>query len=107
MAVVEKLAESLARNRWLLLFRGIAAILFGMLALRQPGRSLASYLLLFGAFTLADGIVGAWTAMAHRQDGESRWMLVIGSLLGVGIVFVVLAFKAKAAAGRMIEARLS
>jgi uncharacterized membrane protein HdeD (DUF308 family) len=89
MAVVEKLAENLAetlsRNWWVLLLRGVVAILFGVLAFMQPGISLASLVLLFGAFAFADGVLGAWTAISHRKDTENWWVLLLEGLLGVGV----------------------
>jgi len=89
MAVVEKLAEDLAetlsRNWWVLLLRGIVAILFGALTFLQPGISLASLLLLFGAYALADGVLAAWTAITHRKDRENWWVLLLEGLVGIGV----------------------
>jgi uncharacterized membrane protein HdeD (DUF308 family) len=89
MAVVEKLAEDLAetlsRNWWVLLLRGIVAILFGVLSFMQPGISLASLVLLFGAYALADGVLGSWTAISHRKDRENWWVLLLEGLLGIGV----------------------
>ena len=89
MAVVEKLAEDLAetlsRNWWVLLLRGIVAILFGALTFMRPGISLASLLLLFGAYALADGVLGAWTAITHRKDRENWWVLLLEGLVGIGV----------------------
>jgi uncharacterized membrane protein HdeD (DUF308 family) len=89
MAVVEKLAENLAetlsRNWWVLLLRGIVAILFGAFTFLQPGISLASLLLLFGAFAFADGVLGAWTAITSRKDRENWWVLLLEGLVGIGV----------------------
>lgn len=89
MAVVEKLAENLAltlsRNWWVLLLRGAVAILFGILTFLQPGISLASLVLLFGAYALADGVLGAWTAITHRKDRENWWVLLLEGLVGIGV----------------------
>jgi uncharacterized membrane protein HdeD (DUF308 family) len=89
MAMVEKLAENLAetlsRNWWVLLLRGIVAILFGVLAFVRPGISLASLLLLFGAYALADGVLGTWTAISHRKDRENWWVLLLEGLVGIGV----------------------
>jgi uncharacterized membrane protein HdeD (DUF308 family) len=89
MAAVEKLAENLAvtlsRNWWVLLLRGVVAILFGVLTLMRPGISLVSLLLLFGAYALADGTLGAWTAITHRKDRENWWVLLLEGLIGIGV----------------------
>jgi uncharacterized membrane protein HdeD (DUF308 family) len=79
------LAGMLARNWWVLLLRGIVAILFGILAFALPGISLASLILLFGAFCLADGLMAAWTAFSNRRQKENSWLLLIGGLVGIGV----------------------
>jgi uncharacterized membrane protein HdeD (DUF308 family) len=79
------LAGMLARNWWVLLLRGIVAILFGILAFALPGISLASMILLFGAFCLADGLMAAWTAFSNRRQKENSWLLLIGGLVGIGV----------------------
>ena len=89
MPVAEELAQNLAgtlaRNWWVLLLRGIVAILFGIVTLARPRISLASLVLLFGAFCLADGLMAAWTAFSNRKQKENGWLLLISGLLGIGI----------------------
>ena len=80
-----QLAVILSRTWWALLLRGLVAIAFGVLAWRNPGISLATLVLLFGVFTLADGILGVWTAIAGRGEHDDWWVLLLGGLLGVGI----------------------
>jgi uncharacterized membrane protein HdeD (DUF308 family) len=79
------LAAILARHWWVLLLRGVVAILFGVLSFASPGISLASLVLLFGAFCLADGLMAAWTALSNRKQKENGWLLLIGGLLGIGV----------------------
>ncbi len=86
MDVVEKkLAEILFRNWWVLLLRGLVAIAFGVLIWVQPGISLAALVLLFGAYSMADGILGVWTAVAARKEREQWWVLLLEGLLGIGV----------------------
>jgi uncharacterized membrane protein HdeD (DUF308 family) len=58
-----------------LLLRGIVAIAFGVLTWFQPGISLASLVLLFGVYSMADGILGARTAIAGRKERDHWWVL--------------------------------
>jgi uncharacterized membrane protein HdeD (DUF308 family) len=86
MNIVEnKLTTILSRNWWVLLLRGLVAIAFGALTWLQPGISLAALVLLFGAYTMADGILGVWTAFAGRKEHEHWWVLLLEGLVGIGV----------------------
>jgi len=86
MNIVEKkLAAILFRNWWVLLVRGLVAIAFGVLVWFQPEISLAALVLLFGAYSMADGILGVWTAIAERKEREHWALLLLEGLLGIGI----------------------
>jgi uncharacterized membrane protein HdeD (DUF308 family) len=86
----QRLASVLTRSWWLVLLRGIAAIAFGILTWVQPGISLAALVLLFGAYSLADGIFALWTVVAGPKDHESWWMLLLGGLVGIGVGLLTL-----------------
>ena len=54
--------QLVARNWWLFLLRGLAAITFGVLSLIWPGISLVTLILLFGAYALVDGVFALATS---------------------------------------------
>ena len=83
--IEHRLASVLSRHWWLLLLRGLVAIAFGILTWLQPGISLAALVILFGAYSLADGILASWTAIAGGKDNDYRWVLLLEGLLGIGI----------------------
>lgn len=80
-----QLVTILSRNWWILLLRGLVAIAFGVLAWLQPGISLAALVLIFSAFTMADGILKAWTAISGRKEHEHWWVMLLGGLVGIGV----------------------
>ena len=59
---------------WMLLLRGIAAILFALLLLFQPQLTLAAYAIVFAIYTLADGISTIAGSLTRR---EGQWFLVL------------------------------
>jgi len=72
----------LAKYWWLILLRGIAAIVFGILAFVWPGITLLTLILFYGAFALADGVL----ALAHAIMGGnvgSRWWLALVGIAGI------------------------
>ena len=76
------LLQALAKNWWLLLLRGIAAIVFGILTFVWPGITLLTLVLLYGAFALVDGICSVVAAVMGSVPG-SRWWLAIVGICGV------------------------
>lgn len=81
---VNRLANVFARNWWVVLLRGLVAIAFGIMVWVLPGVSLAALILLFGAYALADGILGVWTAVSGRREHPDWWVLLLWGLLGIG-----------------------
>jgi len=79
------MAATLRRNWWVLLLRGIAAIAFGVLTWFEPGVTLAILVLLFGAYSLVDGVLGVWSALAARKEHDDWWLLLLVGLLGIGV----------------------
>jgi uncharacterized membrane protein HdeD (DUF308 family) len=80
--------HALAKNWWLVLLRGICAILFGVLAFIWPGMTLVTLVLLYGAFALADGVLALAAAIMGGGTPAPRWWLAAVGLLGIaaGIV---------------------
>lgn len=73
-------AESLAQSWWLLLFRGVVAVLFGLLALTSPGLTLIALTLAFAVLVLIDGVLLIAAAFAGRKDGEYWWLTLLEGL---------------------------
>ena len=84
--------EALKRYWWVPVIRGIAGIVFGVIAFAYPGVALATLVLLFGAWVLIDGVFRIVGATAGRaSDPDWGFHLIIGIL---GIVVGVLTFRA-------------
>ncbi|MFD1709624.1 HdeD family acid-resistance protein [Ottowia sp. GY511] len=79
------LAAGMARNWWVLLLRGIVAIVFAVLTWMQPAISLAALVLVFGIYVLADGILGIWAAFSGRQEHRHWWVLLLWGLVSVAV----------------------
>jgi len=74
---------TLTRHFWAFLLRGIAAISFSVLTFVAPHVSLATLVLLFGAYALVDGlfalILGVRRTIHHRSSG----LLLLSGVLGI------------------------
>ena len=68
-------------NWWALAVRGVAAILFGLVALIWPGLTLAVLIIVYGAYAIVDG---AFAIVAgFRAGGTRRWLLLTESVLSI------------------------
>jgi len=80
-----------SRDWWVYAARGIAAILFGIMALIWPGPTLAVLILLFGAYAFVDGI-SLIVALA-RGDVLARshkWITGLMGVLGIAVAIATL-----------------
>jgi uncharacterized membrane protein HdeD (DUF308 family) len=84
--------HALAKSWWLLLLRGIAAILFGILAFIWPGLTLVTLVLLYGAFALVDGVISLIAAFTGSAKPVPTWWLVVVGLLGIAAGIVTFAW---------------
>lgn len=81
------LATLLARNWRILLWRGIAGILFGILALLWPGLTLLTLLFVYGAYALIDGVFALIAACTGGALLPRWWLLLVGVIgIGAGVV---------------------
>lgn len=83
--VPPSLLEGLARNWWLMLLRGIAAIVFGVMAFVWPGPTLAVLVIFFGAYMLVDGALALWAAITGHNGTALRWWLAVVGASGIAV----------------------
>jgi uncharacterized membrane protein HdeD (DUF308 family) len=84
----ETMWEDLRNNWGWILVRGIAAVIFGVLALLLPEITLTALVLLWGAYALLDGVLALIAAFRIRDRGKPFWALLVVGILGIaaGIV---------------------
>lgn len=88
----EEMSALLARNWWAVLLRGLIAVAIGLLTLWMPAASLASLVLLFAAYLLADGALGIIAAVRAARRHERWGWLVLEGLLDIGAGVATLAW---------------
>ena len=86
------IAAALARNWWLLLIRGILAVLFGVVAFAWPALTLVTLVLLYGAYAFVDGLTAIWLGASSRA-----WGLLLFGVLGIIVGIYVFFFPGIAA----------
>src|ERR1044072_7010315 len=85
------MVHALARNWWLILLRGIAAVIFGVLTFAWPGITLVTLILLYGVFALADGVLALVAAIMGGHPAPRWWLAIVGLLgLGAGLITLMM-----------------
>ena len=83
------LLHGLAKHWWLLALRGLAAIVFGVLAFAWPGITILSLVMLYGAYALVDGVFSIFAAIGGGTPAPRWWLAIVGIL---GILAGLIAF---------------
>ena len=75
-------------NWWALVIRGVAAIIFGILAFVWPGITITALVLVFGAYAIVDGIFAIIAGVRAPKSLSRWWLLLIEGIVSVaaGIV---------------------
>lgn len=82
--------RALSSHWWALVVRGVAAILFGVLAFLAPGWSLLVLVIGFGAYALVDGLFSLVAAVRVGERGRGfGWLLFAGA---IGVVAGMVTF---------------
>lgn len=82
--------EALKSGWRLIVLRGVAAVLFGILAFILPGITLTSLLIIFAVFAVLDGVFALITGIEAPKGVSGRGSLIMRGL--IGIVVGVVAF---------------
>ena len=77
------LLYELSKHWWLLLMRGIAAIVFGVLAFIWPGLTLLTLVILYGVFAIVDGVLALAAAFGRTDAEVPRWWLLFTGILDI------------------------
>jgi uncharacterized membrane protein HdeD (DUF308 family) len=75
--------QVMARNWWLLLIRGIAAVIFGIAVLVAPDIALAVLVLMWGVYAVVDGIFAIVAGFRGGPTVTNRWLTLLEGVIGV------------------------
>jgi len=92
-------ARAITANWWVLLLRGLVALAFGIVAFAYPFSAVGAFIIVFGAFAFADGVLTIFQAFrfAHPERW-SWWYVILQGLAGIAIAAVVFFYPGLAAA---------
>lgn len=74
---------NLTRNWWLVVVRGLLAILFGLAAFFWPGLTFLVLVLMFGVYALVDGAFAMLTGLMRSKYSSRWWVFLLEGLISV------------------------
>lgn len=80
----------LAHNWWMLLLRGIVALVFGVLCLAYPSVTLIVMTIMFGVYALLDGILALVSSISMVKGRARWWSTFVEGTVGVILGLVIL-----------------
>jgi uncharacterized membrane protein HdeD (DUF308 family) len=63
---------------WLVLIRGVLAVLFGLYALFSPAAALLALVFVYGFYAIMDGVVALAVGIRHRRTSHWGWHVAQG-----------------------------
>lgn len=80
LSQLRTMGNILAQNWWIILWRGIAALIFGLITWFNPVITLYVMVIFFGGYAFVDGVLGIIMAIRGRHDHHKWWLLLIWAL---------------------------
>jgi uncharacterized membrane protein HdeD (DUF308 family) len=87
---MDAVVRTLSQNWWLVLLQGVLSVVLGILALVWPGVTLGVVLVLWGLFTLLNGVVDVFAALGAAGSHRSWGWRLAGGLVGILAGLVIL-----------------
>lgn len=99
MTPSDPMSALLAHNWWAVALRGLAAVVFGLIALFVPGAVLLTLALLFAAYLLVDGVLGIIAAVRAATHHDRWGLLLFEGLVNIVVGVIAAVFPAAAVLG--------
>lgn len=84
------MVRTLSQYWWLVILRGVLAILFGALAFVWPGITWLTLIIMFGVYAIVDGVVTAATGLARTKDTPRWWTFLLEGFIGIAAGVIAL-----------------
>jgi uncharacterized membrane protein HdeD (DUF308 family) len=82
---------NLTRNWWLIVIRGLLAILFGLIAFFWPGLTFFVLVLTFGVYAIVDGIFAMLSGLVSSKYSPRWWVFLLEGIVSLAAgVFAIM-----------------
>ena len=81
---------NLTRNWWLVVIRGLLAIMFGLIAFLWPDLAWLVLILMFGVYAIVDGVFAMLSSVTRSRYSSRWWVFLLEGIVSVAAGTVVL-----------------
>ena len=74
---------NLTRNWWLIVIRGLLAILFGLIAFFWPGLTWLVLILTFGVYAIVDGVFAMLAGLVSSKYAQRWWVFLLEGVVSL------------------------
>jgi uncharacterized membrane protein HdeD (DUF308 family) len=92
----------LAKYWWIFLLRGFFSIIFGILAFTMPGLTIATLVIVWGAYAFVDGIFSLWASATGKTKADDHWLVGLQGFIGLAAGVITLLMPGVTALGLLI-----
>jgi len=92
----------LAKYWWVFLLRGLFSVIFGVLAFVMPGLTIATLVIVWGAYALVDGIFALYASATGGTKPGDHWLVGLQGLIGLAAGVITLIMPGVTALGLLI-----
>ena len=78
------------RSWWVLLLRGLFAVVLGLLVFTKPVWTLGVVMMAFSLYVLVEGASNLFAAMMGWRYRDDRWLLLLEGLVAIGVGIITL-----------------
>ncbi|HVP22121.1 MAG TPA: DUF308 domain-containing protein [Anaerolineaceae bacterium] len=78
------------KNWWMYLVRGLAFIIFGVVAFIKPTGFWEVLVVLFGVLAILDGLFSIGTSFDLKKNFSHWWVMLVGGVLGIVVGVLIL-----------------
>lgn len=79
-----------SQPRWALILRGIAGILFGVVAFALPGITFLMLIAMFAGYMLVDGVFAIVSGLKAGREGRRWWPFVLEGVANLAVAAIAL-----------------
>ena len=94
--------QHLAKYWWVFLLRGIFSVIFGILAFVMPGLTIATLVIVWGAYALVDGVFSLYASATGGTKADDHWLVGLQGLIGLAAGIITLIMPGVTALGLLI-----